>query len=395
MNYWPVETANMSECHLPFFDLVLSQIPVWRRATEVSPEFKMPTGQLTTRGWAIRVSHNIHGGLGWEWDKTANAWYCHHFWEHYAFTQDKTFLKTTAYPVMKEICEFWQDHLKTLPDGRMVVPHAWSPEHGPTEDGVSYSQEIIWDLFDNYIQAADVLGVDKDFRNKIAGMRDKLATPGIGSWGQLLEWMTEQHNTNNPELDTPNDHHRHTSHLFAVYPGDQISPQKTPALAAAAKTSLDARGDTGDVREWSFAWRAALYARLHDGQDAHRELQQLFSTRKHVSESVWNASPMQIDGNFGITAAMCEMLMQSQTGSIDLLPALPKEWPSGMVKGLRARGGFTMDIQWENGKLISATIYSSAGNDCHLQYGGIIRDIKLQSGKSITVDGMLETIKPN
>jgi alpha-L-fucosidase 2 len=395
MNYWPAETANLSECHLPFFDLVLSQVPVWRSATEVSPEFKTSTGQMTTRGWAIRVSHNIHGGLGWEWDKTANAWYCHHFWEHYDFTQDKEFLKNTAYPVMKEICEFWQDHLKTLPDGRMVVPHAWSPEHGPTEDGVSYSQEIVWDLFDNYVQAADALGVDKDFRNRIAGMRDKLATPGIGNWGQLLEWMTEQHDTNNPELDTPNDHHRHTSHLFAVYPGDQISPRKTPALAAAAKTSLDARGDTGDVREWSFAWRTALYARLHDGQDAHRELQQLFSTRNTCLNLFGMLPPMQIDGNFGITAAMCEMLMQTQNGSIDLLPALPKEWPNGLVNGLRARGGFTVNIQWANGKLIFATIYSSTGNDCRLQYGNAIRDIKIPDGKSITVDGKLVTVKSN
>jgi alpha-L-fucosidase 2 len=389
MNYWLVETANLSECHLPFFDLVLSQIPVWRRATEVSPEFKTPTGQTTTRGWAIRVSHNIHGGLGWEWDKTANAWYCHHFWEHYAFTQNKEFLKNTAYPVMKETCEFWQDHLKTLPDGRIVVPHAWSPEHGPTEDGVSYSQEIIWDLFDNYVQAADELGVDKNFRDKIAGMRDKLATPEIGSWGQLLEWMTEQHDTNNPELDTPNDHHRHTSHLFAVYPGDQISPQKTPALAAAAKISLDARGDTGDVREWSFAWRAALYARLNDGEAAHGQLQQLFSTRNTCLNLFGMLPPMQIDGNFGITAAICEMLMQSQGQEIILLPALPKIWSNGNVNGLRARGGFTLDLQWADGKLVSAVIHSLNGNRCRVQYGSITKDLIIQKGKSIKLNGNL------
>ncbi len=138
---------------------------------------------------------------------------------------------------MKETCEFWVDHLKALPDGRLVVPDGWSPEHGPVEDGVSYNQEIVWDLFNNTVAAADALGGDREFRDKIAAMRDKLVTPGIGSWGQLLEWMTELHDPKYPELDTPNDHHRHTSHLFAVYPGAQISTVKTPRLAAAAKVS--------------------------------------------------------------------------------------------------------------------------------------------------------------
>ena len=183
---------------------------------------------MTARGWAIRTSHNIYGGMGWKWDKTANAWYCHGFWEHYAFTGDKTFLKNIAYPVMKETCEFWEDHLKELPDGKLVVPNGWSPEHGPVQDGVSYNQEIVWDLFNNNVAAADALGVDKPFRDKIAAMRDRLVTPGIGSWGQLLEWMTELHDPKYPELDTPNDHHRHTSHLFAVYPGHQISVTQTP-----------------------------------------------------------------------------------------------------------------------------------------------------------------------
>ncbi len=230
--------------------------------------------------------------MGWKWDNTANAWYCQHFWEHYAFGGDKKFLAKTAYPILKETCEFWEDHLKTLPDGKLVVPNAWSPEHGPVEDGVSYSQEIVWDLFNNYVQAADALGVDKDYRDKIAAMRDKLVTPGVGSWGQLLEWMHEQHNPKYPELDTPNDHHRHTSHLFAVYPGDQISVQKTPALAAAAKVTLDARGiaPDSDVREWSFAWRTALYARLRDAEDAHHDVAATVFRPEHLPESFRLAS---------------------------------------------------------------------------------------------------------
>ena len=256
---------------------------------------------------------------------------------------------------------------------------------------MSYSQEIVWDLFNNYVEAADALGIDKNYRIKIAMMRDQLAQPGIGSWGQILEWLTEKTGTNaiakSPELDTPNDHHRHTSHLFAVYPGRQISIARTPELAAAAKISIDARGDTGDVREWSFAWRTAIYARLHDGADAHRELQQLFSDRNTCLNLFGLHPPMQMDGNFGITAGMCEMLVQSHEGEINLLPALPAAWPDGRVTGLRARGDFTVDITWKNGKLISATIHSFAGNPCRLRYGNVTREVKIKKGSTLQWNG--------
>ncbi len=404
MNYWPAETANMAECHLPLCDLVASQIPAWRKATARAPEFKTPSGAMTQRGWAVRVSHNIFGGMGWEWDKTANAWYCQDFWEHYEFTGDREFLKNVAYPIMHETCEFWVDHLKKLPDGKWVVPQGWSPEHGPVEDGVNYNQEIVWDLFDNFVHASAALGEDRQFRETIAAIRDHLAAPGIGSWGQLLEWMHEKHDPKAPELDTQKDHHRHTSHLVGLYPGHQIDVRRTPDLAWGAKISLDARdiAPETDVREWSFAWRCALYARLHDGVDAHTMLRHFLENRNSCINLFGTHPPMQIDGNFGITAAIAEMLLQSQgtytdtahpeaqCHVIELLPALPPTWPRGSVKGLRARGGFQVDMTWDNGQLVSATIHSDLGSPCRIAYYDKIVQTQIGKGKRLRLNGNLE-----
>ena len=377
MNYWGAEPANLAECHLPLFTWMQSLLDPWRKNTQADKAFALTSG-APVRGWAIRTMLNPFGGGVFTWDKTANAWLCQHLWEHYAFGGDKAFLQDTAYPMMKETCEFWVDHLKALPDGTLVVPNGWSPEHGPHEDGVSYNQEIVWDLFDNYVQAADALGTDKDFRDQIAGLRDKLVTPKIGKWGQLQEWMEDK--------DSPNDHHRHTSHLFAVYPGHQISVAATPELAAAAEKSLEARGEADDNRhEWVWTWRAALWARLGNAEKAHAMIVNLL--HYNVSSNLVGTYPWpnQWDSTFGITASMTEMLLQSQAGEINLLPALPQAWPSGSVQGLRARGGFEVSITWDNGQLKEATIHSVTGTTCRIRYKTRTLVENLTPGTSVTL----------
>jgi alpha-L-fucosidase 2 len=369
MNYWLAEPTNLSECHKPFLNLI-NQIRIpSRKATVADKRFK------DKRGWTVRTSHNPFGGHGWKWNTPGGAWYGQHIWEHYAFTQNKEYLRDPAYPTLKELSQFWIDTLKALPDGRLVAPMGWSPEHGPEEDGCSYDQQIIWDLFSNTIEAADALGVDKEFRNKLAAMRDKLVGPKIGKWGQLQEWMEDK--------DNPKNTHRHVSHLFAVHPGRQISPGSTPEFAKAAAVSLNARGDGGTG--WSKAWKINFWARLHDGDRAHKMLSELL--RRSVLPNLWDTHPpFQIDGNFGATSGVCEMLLQSHERDdkgnyvLHLLPALPSAWATGSIRGLRARGGFEVNIEWANGKLTKVCLKSLAGQPCKVRYAGKTQSLNIAKG---------------
>jgi len=371
MNYWLAESANLAECHLPLFDLLTQSLVPFRKATRSS------FGD-TIRGFTIRTSHNPFGGMGWKWNITASAWYAQHFWEHYAFGRDKHFLETVAYPYLKEVCHYWEDHLKELPDGRLVAPDGWSPEHGPVEDGVSYDQQIIWDLFTNTIEASKELNIDEDFREKIAGMRSRLVGPKIGRWGQLQEWMVDR--------DDPDDQHRHVSHMFAVYPGRQISWSQTPEFAEAATVSLNARG-FGTVVGWANAWKTALWARLMDAENAYTYFHKEVSANAYPNlwNGCWPDRVFQIDGNMGITAGAIEMLLQSHAGEIHLLPALPKEWGTGSVKGLRARGNFKVDMEWENGVLKSAVLFSENGGKCKVRIGEELIELNLEEGEKYRI----------
>jgi alpha-L-fucosidase 2 len=376
MNYWPAEPANLAECHRPFINYVKSI----REVSAANTRNKY--GKV--RGWTVQTMNNACGISFWKWNPPGSAWYAQHLWEHFAFGRDREYLRKTAWPVLKEVCQFWDDRLKRRPDGTLVTPDGWSPEHGPEEEGVTYDQMIIHDLFTNTIEAADVLGDEKEFRDHIAGLRDKLLKPKIGRWGQLQEWEADK--------DDPKDDHRHVSHLFGLHPGRQITKAGTPELAEAARVSLNARGDKSTG--WSRAWKINFWARLWDGDRAYTMLRNLLTVVRETkviygekgagvySNLLDSHPPFQIDGNLGAVAGYCEMLVQSHAGSIHLLPALPAAWPTGKVRGLRARGGFEIDLDWKDCQLTKVAIHSKVGLPCRVVYGKQTWEFETKSGES-------------
>jgi alpha-L-fucosidase 2 len=372
MNYWLAEPANLADCHMPLFDWLEACVPAATRATQKAFGEKTP-------GWTMRTSVNAFGGNGWEWNLPASAWLVQHAWEHYAFSGDRVFLEKRAWPMFAAVCEFWLDHLKQDSNGKLVVPKGWSPEHGPREDGVAHDQQIVWDLFTNTLKSAKVLGLNDPLVKRVEAARAQLLGPQIGSWGQIMEWTTER-----PDLEKSG--HRHTSHLFAVYPGAQINRAQTPELAKAAAVSLEARGTSGDSRRsWTWPWRTALWARLGEPEKCQAMIRGLL-THNTLPNLFTTHPPFQIDGNLGITAGICEMLVQSHEGTISILPAIPRGWPQGTFTGLRARGGVTVDATWKDGKPTKIVLHPQFDGIRKVSVaGGPVKEYNLKKGTPLIV----------
>ncbi|NKI68496.1 glycosyl hydrolase [Collimonas pratensis] len=385
MCYWSAESTALPDCHLPLSDFIVNQAPALRVATQAN----FPGSS----GWAARTSQSIFGGSSWEYFTPTNAWYMQHMWEHYAFSQDMNYLQTVAYPMIKEVAQFWTSggqlvknsagqYLVAANPKNAKVSNSGSPEQGPAEDGVMFGQELVWDVFQNFQKATSALtnagltpAGDSALLATVQAMQAKLAPNLIGAKGQLQEFQEDYESNATLEANKGLSlTHRHTSHLIALYPGSQITPSATPALAQAAKVALLARCglplgtasgqvvaadvSSDSAASWPWTWRCALFARLADAENALVMIQG--SLQRNTMPNLFTAmmpETFQIDGDLGMPGAMTEMLLQSHEGVIVLLPACPAAWQAaGSFTGLRARGGYKVSCAWSNGSVTSYSI---------------------------------------